>query len=365
MTNSDNDSKLFYKEVYFDLPFLILVKDGLQDISLEKWAEAYIKGEKLPFSPYAPASNEPGYLALGGGLPIYIPDSIEPEAYVVHLSDEKLTVGIQFLKRINQKNTTKSFGEVFGDRTGRSSYSSVRVNFDLSLIKEEFHWKMELFCNLAIKATNLFLENYRVINNRYYISKITKSIIQNFTITNSFSNGDKKNQNFTYGSGSLYGFGNLLNNEQDLKLRTFLKKGNIPSILEILKLEVKNKLDLTEWRLASIESALLFETWIKIFLREQFSKLELVECEINEKFHRKDKNKTPHSTYYLAKELIKKTINFDFFDTIEFNEWSINTRDLRNDIIHGIRFEVTEKEAKLSFESVKKAIDLIEEKSKK
>lgn len=351
--------ELYYKEVYFDLPYLIMVDDGFRDQTLEDWAEAFSKNEKLPYSQYAPPPNEPGYLSIGGGFPVYIPKEINSNAYVVNLIEQNLKVGLQFLRRINQKSTTKLCGEVIGDRTGRASFSSVRVNFDLKLLKKEFHQKMGLFVELSVKAVNLFLENYRSINDRPYINKVTPQIIQTFLIFNRYTNGETKTQTYGSGSGSLVGLGSNISSEQDDLLREKLANGDIPLIVDSLELEIKDKLDLRDWRLAAVDSAVLFETWLRVFIREQFKLKGLSKDKIDGKFHRNDQNKTPHSTYHLAKVVIKQCCGFDFFNTDEFENWSENTRELRNNIIHGSKYKVLEKEARESFNSVIKAIKLI------
>jgi hypothetical protein len=358
-TKQLENPELYYKEVYFDLPNLILVNDGFRDQTLEEWAEAHSKNEKLPYSPYAPPPNEPGYLSIGGGFPVYIPKEIKKKAYVVNLLEQNLKVGLQFLRRINQKSTTKLCGEVIGDRTGRASFSSVKVNFDLKQIKKEFHNKTNVFVELSVEAVNLFLENYRSINNRPYISKITPQIIQTFLIFNRFTNGETKTQTYGSLSGPLVGLGSNISNEQDSLLRKKLEKGDIPLIVDSLELEIKNKLDLRDWRLAAVDSAVLFETWLKIFIREQFELKSLSKDEIDGKFHKNDKYKTPHSTFHLAKTVIKKCSGFDFFNTDKFKNWSKKTRGLRNNIIHGNQYKVNEKEARESFNSVIESIELI------
>ena len=179
---NNDDKKLYYKSVYFDLPYLIFVKDGFKDKTLEDWAKAYSEGDKeLPYSPYAPNSNEPGYMLIGGGFPVYIPPEELSPTYIINLGSN-IAVDIQFLRRINQASTTKMCGEVPGDRTGRASFSSVRVNFDLKFINPEYHWDMALFCNLSINAVNKFIEHYRVIAERFYIRPVTPQVIQLFTI---------------------------------------------------------------------------------------------------------------------------------------------------------------------------------------
>lgn len=356
--------ELYYKSVYFDLPYLIFVKDGFKDKSLEDWAKAYQEGKKeLPYSQYAPRQNEPGFISIGGGSPVYLPPNDLAPAYVVNLGNNIL-VGIQFLRRINQNNTVKLCGEVIGDRVGRASFSSVRVNFDLRIFNPEMYWDMQYFVNLSIEAVNKFIEHYRVIADRFYVGPITPETIQSFLIINSFKDGTSSNQTYGVSSGLLRGLGGSIGDEEDKQLRDVLLEDKKPPIIDTLKLEVLDKLDLREWRLAVIEAAVLFETWLNFFLREKYKIHGLTDKQIEKNFYRKDKNKTPLSVYAIAKDLIKDAAGFDFSNTKEFYEWCIKTKDLRNDIVHGKKYNITIKEAHECFNTVLSAIRIIETKTK-
>ena len=65
----------------------------------------------------------------------------------------------------------------------------------------------------------------------------------------------------------------------------------------------------------------------------------------------------------LAKKLIKEATGFDFSKTTEFNDWDLNTKELRNGIVHGKKYNVTSEEAHKSYDSVLSAIELIETKT--
>lgn len=176
---------MYYKSVYFDLPYLIFVKDGFKDKLLEDWAKAYQSGSELPYSPYAPSQNKQGGLTIGGGFPVYIPENVE-EAYVIKIGEKY--IGIQFLRRITQNNSANICGEIEGDRTGRASFSSVRVNFDLRQFDSKKYFNTKYFVSLAIDSVNKFIEHYRVSTGKYYIRAVTPAIIQSFTIFNEFNN---------------------------------------------------------------------------------------------------------------------------------------------------------------------------------
>lgn len=374
MNNPTNG--IYYKTVYFDLPFLIFVKDGFKDKELEDWAKAYQSGSELPYSPYAPCHNKSGNMTIGGGFPVYIPEKIE-HAYVVKVG--KNYVGIQFLRRITQNNAANICGEIEGDRTGRASFSSVRVNFPLENFDSKYYASTKYFINLAIDSINKFIEHYRVNTGKYYIRPVTPATIQSFIIVNDFKDSltsmqhyvtdksvleVKENDSFPplsgyYMDAIMHGMGGAISDDIDINLRQVLDKDIEPSILDTLNLEVKDKLDLREWRLAAIEAAVLFETFLNIRLRDVYRTQGVSDSDIEDKFHKNDRLRTPFSSFTIAKDLVKDATGFDFAVTTEFRDWSSNTKDLRNDVVHGKKYKVTKEEAQLSYECVVKSINLI------
>ncbi len=369
--------QIYYKSIYFDLPFLIFVKDGFKDKQLEEWAEAYQAGKELPYSRYAPSGKGSGGLTIGGGFPVYIPATVE-SAYVVQVENKYM--GVQFLRRITQNNPANLCGEIAGDRAGRASFSSVRVNFDLRMFDPRFYFNTKYFVNLAVDAVNKFIENYRVYTGKFYIRPVTPAIIQSFTIFNEIRNQPTFHQHYVTDSSVLdvsdnepstlppssyhmdalmQGMGGSISDEIDAKLRDVLATDIEPSIIETLHLEVKDKLDLREWRLAAIEAAVLFETFLNTCLREEYKAKGLPESEIEDKFHKTDRFRTPLSSYAIAKTLVSDATGFDFSETPEFQAWSNHTKDLRNDVVHGKTYKVSKQQATLSYQCVVDAINII------
>lgn len=370
-------NEMYYKSVYFDLPFLIFVKDGFKDKQLEDWAKAYQSGGELLYSPYAPSQNKRGGLTVGGGFPVYLPDKVE-KAYVVKVGEKY--VGIQFLRRITQNNSANLCGEIEGDRTGRASFSSVRVNFDLRLFDSMKFFNSKYFVNLAIDSVNKFIEHYRVFTGKHYIRPVTPAIIQSFIIFNEYKDQSTFIQNYVtdksvleveeeinpsippssyHMDAMMHGMGGAISDEIDNTLRETLDKDIEPSIVDTLHLEVKDKLDLREWRTAAIEAAVLFETFLNTRLRDVYKNQGLSDSDIENKFHKNDRIRTPLSSYAIAKNLVKDATGFDFAATTEFQNWSDNTKDLRNDVVHGKKYKVTKEEAQLSYTCVVNSINLI------
>ena len=355
------DKKPVYKSIYFDLPFFINVEDGFRDKDLEKWFEAYKKGEKkLPYSKYAPRPDRPRGFIIGSNLPVYIPQGELAKAYEV-LVNRKYLVGIQFLIRINQSNDDSLVGRVLGDRYGKASFSSVRVNFDLNGFKDIEKNDHNFFVNTAIDGVNRFLEFYRLIAQEPHINTINKSAIAPIYTFTTFEDGSNHTGQVADMSGPLVGLGSeRLKKEDDMKLREGLKADLRTNITPALHLDIKNRLLLEEWRLAAIESEILFETWLINFLQNQFKKKGLTEEETEYHFYNNDRDKTPKSAYALAKFKVKEATGFDFFHTEEFRNWELKSKNLRNEIVHGKKFDVTKTEANDSFQSVMTAINLIE-----
>lgn len=344
------------KYVDFDLPFLLFLKDSLGDKSLKDWADAYASGaESLPYSRYAPATNKPGQMIIGGGLPVYIPP--EPLARYYDVALPHFSAGIRLLRRVNPHREMVMMGEIPGDRTGRASFSSVRVMFDMSHILKTYHQNFPLFCKLAVQATNHFINHYRVIANRPYVGPVTMAVIQSFIVTTEFEDGEQIQQHYGTGSGPLYGMGGSIPDEEDLKLREAVSSPYPPNIHDTLDANIRDHLDLQEWRLAVVESAVAFEAWLSRFLRDQLSSQG--RSNIDELFL--NSRGLPKSISSIAQNLVKEVTGFDFGQSNEYSEWASKVRDLRNDLVHGKIFDVSQAQANGAYSSVKAAIVCITE----
>jgi len=253
-----NHKSIRFKHVNFDLPYLIFVKDSMNDPDLRAWADAYQKGVRpLPYSPYAPHSERPGSFIIGGGFPVYLPPDKLTDHYLVSLP--QIQVAIRLLRRVNPHRSTTLMGEVPGDRAGRASFSSVNVTFDPRSINPEHHGNVQLLVDLAIEAINKFVSHYRVIANRPYIQPVTPAVIQEFHIVTEFEDGTSQTLQYGVGSGPLHGMGGAIPDDQDQALRAAILVNSPPMIYAVLDADVRDHLDLRKWRLALIEAAVLFE----------------------------------------------------------------------------------------------------------
>jgi hypothetical protein len=339
-----------FKYVDFDLPFLLFLKDSLGDNTLKEWADAYIAGKSdLPYSPYAPPATKPGHFIIGGGLPVYIPPEPLAQWYLVRLPH--LEVGIRLLRRVNPHRATVMMGEVPGDRTGRASFSSVRVMFDITTILPEHHSNFPLFCQIAIEAINHFIAHYRVVADRPYIDAVTMSMIQSFVVTTKFENGEQIQQQYGTGSGALHGMGGSVSDEVDAALRSAVSKPEPPKIDLTLDANIRNYLDLQNWRMAVMETALSFEAWVSRLLRERLQTLG--ELDIEKRFL--DSRGRPRSITSIVQKVVHEVLGYDFGGTPEYAAWEKDVRDLRNDVVHGKVFDVSREQAMTAYASAKAA----------
>ena len=106
-------------------------------------------------------------------------------------------------------------------------------------------------------------------------------------------------------------------------------------------------MDLYDWRLAIIESAVLFETWLNKFLRFVYNNNGLNKVQIENKFLnlRRNGSSIPKSIDDIAKNLVFDATGYDFKHSREYNGWRVHTKGMRNSIVHGKKYKVTQNQA--------------------
>lgn len=355
MPTPDEKTPVLLK-VYFDLPFVLFLKDSLRDSALDRWAEAYSKGQRpLPYAKYAPAGEKPGALTIGGGFPVYLPPKDLSPFYEVAVAGT--TVGIRTLRRVNPHRSTVMMGEVPGDRSGRASFSSVLVLFDYATLQPELRLDVRRVIHLAIDGINHLIAHYRVLADRPYIRSVTPSEVQEFQYYTQYDDGTEEQMEYGEGSGPLHGFGGAIDDSTEVALRAAVRVEGEPPIDLTLDADIRNNIDLREWRLALIQSAILFEAHLAACIRLGFHKQGLDEGAMSAWFAKPDGY--PRSATSLAATVVPPALGFDFASTAEFADWTRHVRDPRNDLVHGKRFAVSQEEAQLAYRVVRTASALL------
>lgn len=211
--------------VQFDLPYLVMVDDSFADQTIIDYAQKRDRNEPVPrVTRYIPNDTShpwqrTGTVVFFADSPsaeniqhgVYLPSAIHP-AYAVNIGDGVI-VEIAFLPRINQEQDHPVIGFPVGDTSGKIAYSSVVVSFlfsDRQYVVSRFRdeeentpnlhkraaynamvtedkQKMtdnsEEFVNAAIYAINLLIGKYKVLNDAYFISPITKNTCYPYQVT--------------------------------------------------------------------------------------------------------------------------------------------------------------------------------------
>lgn len=340
-----------YVYVYFDLPFLLSLKDSLADQEhVNSDAE-----EDVTSSPDVPETQS----AADGRMPVCLPEADLARSYDVTLSDVR--VKLRTIRRGNPSRPYDQLGESQGDRLGRFSFSTAEVTIDRSDLNDDPFSNnnpspLDVFVEIAVRAINHFIEHYRVLAERPYIGPITEITIQSFRIVVEYNDGSR----WPTGTGHVPGGGfelNELADDVDRQLRVRVAHRDPPPIEHTLDADIQDFMAVRDYRRAIIEVAILFEAWITSYLRERLAAGGLDSTAIDQKFS--NAKGYPRSITWIAQELLKDTTGFDFAKSTEFEEWRTTVVDKRNDLVHGKSFSASWHEAYTAICAVEKARKLI------
>ncbi|GAA1858259.1 hypothetical protein GCM10009836_43070 [Pseudonocardia ailaonensis] len=349
------------KCIYFDLPFVLWLRDSMDDPILREWAKAWSAGdrENLPVSPYAPATVD-HEIVIGGPCPVYLPPQELADYYQVNLLGGEIECGLRLLRRANNRGRPgfHMMGATPGDRLGRFSFKTVKAMFDLDQVDRSRFHDPAYFSNLAVDAINHLISHYRVIADAPWINPVTSEMLGEFQVETIYS--DRSAECFAYGAsaGPLEGFGSALDANRDHALRIAAASVGPPEMSLALDVNVRNNLDLRDWRMAAIESAVMFEAWLIPALKTRLAVNGIQDPDIDSQFRKPDG--FPRSITHVAKKVVKEACGLDFEATTEFTEWTRNVCDIRNALIHGSRIDATPDEALLAYRSARAAMKLIE-----
>lgn len=313
---------------------------------------------------------------------IQVEDSLDRPKYAFQVTKGGIPAELRIEKKAETSETHGGtmFGLVEGERLGNISYSVVRIGFaepyfDSFGDKYETEYEeisegsRQVLSNSldtlrgkvardAVEWTNLFLEKYRTTFGYYWIRRLKPSEIAHFTLTFVAENGDEYTDGFMYAQDGLTPGSTTMDDAQRAILQSRLTdQQSIPTTLS-LKLDAQGKLDIGEYRLAVLLAGTMFESFLKTSLREVMESEGRSEEYIENAFEYDDGDYK--SVVTLAKGC-HKTFHFDFAGTEEYEDWSEDTRGLRNDVIHQ-GYQPSEGEAERAVESAEAAVNVLAEK---
>jgi hypothetical protein len=244
-----------------------------------------------------------------------------------------------------------------GDPFGRYSTSDLQVRFSLATSPRVAEVEQSELVELATTALNHLIEHYRDVADKPLIRRVSAADIGHFTIL--YKRGEEHLQATTYGTGHgpLLGRSKDECDAMDLKVRDRLKRLDGPPLFRELELRTQQLFGERDYRGTVIEAAILFECWLKSFVRAQFALRGLTSDRIEAKL-RTNKGK-PRTANDVARSLLKEATGFDFVASNEFTVWRRQVADVRNDLVHGTRHNVTQSEAAACWDAVCKAMGRI------
>jgi hypothetical protein len=268
---------------------------------------------------------------------------------------------------------------VEGDRLGRSLSTEILMHFSdefmesiPSEVVEEtptnYHEKGTMFGSdisppldkhivvWGVNFLNKFLEHYRFFENEYWLSPLTPQTIQDFHLWR-FKNGDlDRYRHRIWTRGPSKG-----GSADTGKMQEFLRSETRIPLLQRLRLNSRDNIDVGDYQEAIIQSAQLFELWI-ISAYILISKSRGVD-----EFEAEDQITKPNGDFFHPYNIMDKLnseFGYDFKVTDQFDYWENSTKEIRNDIIHS-GYEPTRSEAFDAFEASMDAIYKIQEEFKR
>jgi hypothetical protein len=157
-------------------------------------------------------------------------------------------------------------------------------------------------------------------------------------------------------------FSKSLPSDLENSIRKMCLENTQVDLNKILLHEAWNKIVLREWRLAVINSVILFESWLTPFLEDAYRLQGVTDGDIKAKFKTKEAKSRDRKHLGIAEiiqTLVLDAIKYDFKNTNEYDDVFNKSILLRNSIIHKSKLDVTPIQARECIHAVLKAIDAI------
>lgn len=295
-------------------------------------------------------------------FPVHVPDTIvdgqfaaaRPEIFV----SGDPPAGIHLIHRMRTGVAITSLMELEGgDPFGRYSTSDVQVRFNLEASPRVAALEHNKVVELATVAVNRLIEHYRDLANQPVIRRVSAADLAHFKIRYIKDGALLHVLEYATGHGPMRGRSQEEAEALDSQLRSRLQRVDAPVLFRELELRAHQLYGERDYRGAVIEAAILFESWLKVFVRRQFALRGLPPDQLESKLRNKDGQH--HKANHIARVILKEATGYDFGATAEYLAWRRQVADLRNDLVHGTRHDVTGDEANTCLEAVYFAKDAI------
>jgi hypothetical protein len=243
-----------------------------------------------------------------------------------------------------------------GDPYGRVSYSRVQVRFHIPTNPEAQDWSDDGLIENAVDLVNKVVSGYRAISGQPLLKPLSPVDLVHFQVLAHPPGGSPFWRRVLRGRGPLEVGLNQPQLDLDKKLRAHLLAGEGVPFLRDIELNPFADLYVRDFRLAVVEAETFFEAWLGRKLKAHFKDLGLSEEEVSKKFRPKGQFK---SITWITNNLVPDAWGRDFKETAERDRWAKYCRDLRNEIVHGNKEEVSEAEGRSAIDAVKDACGVI------
>ncbi|MCW5548698.1 MAG: hypothetical protein KIT44_07010 [Opitutaceae bacterium] len=244
-----------------------------------------------------------------------------------------------------------------GDPFGRYSTSDVQVRFNLETSPRVGGLEHSEVVELATVAVNRLIEHYRDLANQSLIRRVSAADLAHFKVRYIGDGTSLHDLVYATGHGPLRGRSKEESEALESQLRGRLQHAGAPALFRELELRARQLYGERDYRGAVIEAAILFESWLKAIVRRQFALRGLPPDQIEAKLRTKDGQH--HKANYFARVLLKEATEYDFCATVEYLAWRQQVADVRNDLVHGTRHDVTEDEATACLKAIHMAKEAI------
>lgn len=236
-----------------------------------------------------------------------------------------------------------------GDRSGNLCWTKVQVRFPGGLSGDGRTEDGSLI-EASREILNRFLEAYRAVMADEWIRELAFQDIVEFTVY--WDLGSKTESRTVYVPNETFGSPSLEVETRD-EIQRYLYEDITINPSKRIDLNTQEKIHRGEYELAVINAARHFEFWAKnifVYLKEQRGTApdEAVNLVIGVNISN------------LACNFFRDHLDFDFQKTDEYEMWSEQTQDIRNNVIHE-GWHISEEQAQQAYQASLKAIARITE----
>jgi hypothetical protein len=228
---------------------------------------------------------------------------------------------------------------IVGDRWGRLAYTKVRIVMNFGVYIKFYISIHDYLLHKSAELVQQIIEVCRIFTGDHYIHNLTRADIMSYNIMHIDIDGNEMPGVLTgfFGSGAVLATGEADSIDADkLNLvKNVLKKDvKIPLEQELLS-NARDYYFYGNYKMAVVEAETAFETFIHGFIAKQYRIKQKPESEIKNILDAKTGFKN------LLIDHIRILTNFSFFNSTQYTHWEKNTYELRNEIVHQGKKDVT------------------------